>query len=729
MQNWSRTDKFILTSATLLLIAFSYFLYDDSLLFPRNDTSGLEPVGVMSTSVNDVRLKNATAFSWFPAGTNEKVHQQDSVFTGPSSEATVRLNDGTVLSLKENSLVTLNLSDGQMTLNLRYGDFVGQIAGESSLKVQAGEKSFDLKSEGGDGQSSVRINLSSSGDVDLKLLEGQVKVQVKEKSGRKTEQKLNKDKSLAVSRKGEVEQLAKPKLSFETPDRVQIIRLKPNDAFTLKWTSDRPLSAYEVDLCRDPACEDKLFSLPATDTKLPVTEALADGPYHWRVRGIDQFGKEATRSGTQGFSLALAAPPVITTPGGAEMTVQAEIQLKKPDEIAETEARLSWETRPLYEKYPWQIARDPEFQELVFEGEHADGELTTPKLPSGIYHYRVSGRLKSGQTSDWSVSQFKMDLQGKAIEKPAAPKLLTRKIEFDPVAEKGRNPAAVPAPVVKWSKVPRAETYQLQLSKTSNFSGPTTYSVKTDSLSWTQYKPGTWHIRVFAVDGNGLLSAPSEAGTLTVLVSALTLNPVQKLVVRGEEKGEKIPPGRIKLEWNEIAFATKYQIEVSGSENFDEPEIIDVAGSEAAVTVPKPGVYHFRLRAYDANGNPVGNISNIEKGQYQYKNPMEFPKLMEPFDKASIFLQSTYEPFIWLEWRKVKDVGRYEVEVALDPKFKKRLLSFRTTDNRYLLRQKVPVGRVYWRVRALVEDEDLSSDWSPPREFNVVSKKNEAMDR
>lgn len=728
MLNLTKTDKFILSSAALLLVAFSYFLYDDSLLFPRNDAAGLPEVGSVSTSQNDVRLKNATAFSWFPASTADKVHQQDSVFTGAGSEASIRLNDGSVLNLKENSLVTLNQSEGQMTLNLRYGDFVGQIAGESNLKVQAGEKSFDLQGDKGGGKAAVRINLSSSGDVDLKLLEGNVKVQVKQKGQAKAvEQKLTKDKSLSMSRKGAVEQVAPPKIQLVTPDGVLVVRLNPNDPIPLKWkTEGGDLANYDVDLCADPICDNPVMTIPAKDQKADVVEALKDGQYLWRVRGFDKFGAEVVKTAPRTLNVAVAAPPVVTTPGGNEMVVHAEVQTKKADEIPLSEAKLSWETRPHFATYPWQLAKDPEFKELVQQGSLAGGDLVTPKLPNGVYYYRVRGILKTGPSSAWSpVAQFKVDLLGKPPEKPSTPRLLTKKIDFDPSAEKQRNPASVPAPVIKWTKAERAETYKVQFSKDPSFKTPLSYSVPTTAMTWTQYRPGVWHVRVIGVSGEGLAGNPSDLGTATIIVADPRLQPIEKKTVRGEAGVETAPPSDLKVEWNEVAFATKYELEVADNDKFENAKKMELTSTTNSIPVPKPGSYFFRVRAFDEKGESVGEMSPTEKGIYVYKHPMETPRLMEPFDKASIFLQSTAEPFIWLEWKKVKDTGKYEIEVATEPSFKKPIVSFKTVENRYLLRQAIPVGKLYWRVRALVEEENLESDWSNPRLFQVVSRKNE----
>lgn len=75
MGNFTKTEKTIFTLALLVLVIFTYFLYDDSLIFPRESTSNLQPIGDISASSNDVRRKNIESFSWMPASKTDQVFE------------------------------------------------------------------------------------------------------------------------------------------------------------------------------------------------------------------------------------------------------------------------------------------------------------------------------------------------------------------------------------------------------------------------------------------------------------------------------------------------------------------------------------------------------------------------------------------------------------------------------------------------------------------------------
>jgi D-alanine-D-alanine ligase-like ATP-grasp enzyme len=98
---------------------------------------------------------------------------------------------------------------------------------------------------------------------------------------------------------------------------------------------------------------------------------------------------------------------------------------------------------------------------------------------------------------------------------------------------------------------------------------------------------------------------------------------------------------------------------------------------------------------------------------------------MEPFDKASIFLQTAMEPFIWLEWKKVEGASAYMIEVSDKEDFSHILMSKAQAQNRFLIKDKVPLGKIFWRVRAESKESTSLSDWTTPREFIIYHQKNE----
>lgn len=721
MKNFTKTDRVILLLAAVVLAVFSYFLYDDSLLFPRPESKDLQKIGQVAFSSNDVRLKTMTAFTWFPAQKTDSVHLQDSVFTGENSEARLQLEDGTVLTLKPNSLITLNMNDGQMSLDLRYGDLSSKLSGKGALKITAGDKTFDLEGAG-----SVDINKPSAGEVGVQVTEGSAKLK-----GAHGVETLEKGRKLNLGKKGAKPKFAEPPVATTieavTADGAGFVRLAEDEPIPLEWKTTGPVSSYEVDLCADAECRSPLKTLSTRETRFGVRGELKDGPTLWRVRAIDKYGKDLAKTAPRTVNVGQAVPPVITTPGGDDAKLEGAVKIHKPGDPVQGQLQLSWTEANYYGKYELEIATDPEFTQPVHQAQTEQGGLQTPGLPNGLYHYRVRGELRNGRPSGWSQpSKFLVDLKGELPQRPARPVLKEKNIVFNPAEEMKREPASAAKPVVAWTKVKNAVSYLIQLSKDPDFKDPVAYNVKSESIAWSDYKPGEWNVRVFATNADGLKSPPSQPGKLRIALTDPVLNPIAPIKVHGTKELRTPPEREFKARWTEIPFADSYVLEVSTTKNFAAPVKLQTRAPASAVKVSEPGSYYFRVQALDAEGNPLTKISATKETEYEWVNPATAPVLTEPFDKASIFLQTTQEPFIWLEWKRSEDADFYQIQVATDKDFKNKIVSEKLFETKYLLQQKIPTGKIYWRVRSVIEKSRQVSDWSNPRHFQIFSNKNEA---
>ena len=171
--------------------------------------------------------------------------------------------------------------------------------------------------------------------------------------------------------------------------------------------------------------------------------------------------------------------------------------------------------------------------------------------------------------------------------------------------------------------------------------------------------------------------------------------------------------------------AYKYILEIDPTENFKSSKKYEVNGAIVPVLLEKPGTYHVRVAALNQSGKIISRYSAPEKFKYIYRVPLALPALIEPFDKTTVFMQQDTEAFIWLEWKSVKDVKVYQLDVSSSPSFDKIIMNTQTNEPRYLVKNKLPPGKLYWRVRAISEDPQMNSDWTPPREFSILTKKNE----
>ncbi|MCB0370053.1 MAG: FecR domain-containing protein, partial [Bdellovibrionales bacterium] len=169
MVNFNKTDKAILLVSTLIILFYSYLLYDDSFLFPHQESS-YQTVGILSKSANDVRLKSIESYLWTPARSSEKLHEKDSIFTGDNSGAEVVLNDGSTINLESNSLIILSMKENGLELNLKYGEIQTRLKKLAKLEIKSDRQNLIFKNNK-DSDSQIKIKKTNLSPAKVKLID------------------------------------------------------------------------------------------------------------------------------------------------------------------------------------------------------------------------------------------------------------------------------------------------------------------------------------------------------------------------------------------------------------------------------------------------------------------------------------------------------------------------------------------------------------------------------
>ncbi|MGZ3779671.1 MAG: FecR domain-containing protein [Pseudobdellovibrionaceae bacterium] len=720
MSGLGRTEKIILACAMTVLMVFSYFLYDDSFLFQKPNNNKLELIGNVSLSQNDVRRKNLDTFSWLPASEKDKVFQNDSIFTGDRSEALIRLQDGTQIKIQPNSLITLNLKNGQMNLNLRYGNLVSEIAQNSSLTITSGTEEFKLENKSDSHEKSkIQFKKNHSARTDLKLLSGNVKYINKKKNSL---EELKKNEEVAVSKSGNVKKIEKPVLTLSTENNFNSLRTTPEESIPFNWKGSADVSRYELEISDKEDFSSITLTKSTSENQLLINDPLKAGSYFWRLKAYDKDGELATTSSIRNFKVANLEGPQIVSPI-KEAQLNFELKVKNNEDLV-LPTEIKWTSTPELKNFTWQISQQSDFATLLQEGQTKNLSAIIPKLASGTYWVRVQGQTETQKKSPWSeMVSFKLNLVARKEVPPPPPILISKNIEFKiPSDMQDRKPSSIEAPQLAWKPVLAVKKYQLQISKDSQFSEPEKYDVTQNQLAWSKYHPGKYFYRVYAQGLNGLVSAPSETGILNVSAGSLVLSPFKSIDITAS----KPSPKDIAVTWTPVPFAKHYLVQMDQNKNFSQPAEFEFTTHNGSLTLPNPGRYAVRVRAFDETKTPITEFSNTEEVLFTFKTPLGIPLLSEPFNKASIFLQSEMEPFIWLEWKAVERATSYNLEISDKPDFSRLLISKSVTTNRYLIKDKIPLGKIYWRIQAIAKKSAEISQWTDGREFTLHHQKKES---
>ncbi len=375
-----------------------------------------------------------------------------------------------------------------------------------------------------------------------------------------------------------------PLFSVATP--VVNLLAPPNSAssqstsLTLRWNRVEGASTYQVQMGTDlsfaaPAVNDSTV----TDTTRQVL-GLANGTvYYWRVRAINAAAKSA-------YTVPFSFTTVVSTPGVPALVSPADGAPSQPIPIT-----VRWNSVASAIGYHVQLSSDPQFGSLFVN----DSTVTdTTRLVSGLannttYYWRVR-TINSGGKSAFSTPYSFTTV----VATPGVPILIS------PADGATTQPVALN---LRWSRIPGASAYHLQVSTDAPFSAlvvndstvtDTTRLVSGLTNNTTYY----WHVQATNAGGKSAYATPYSFSTVVAAPGTPAL-----LV---PANGAASEPVSLILRWTHVTGAVGYQVQVSSDGFFGSPIVNDstlidtirvLSGLENKTT------YYWRVRAINAGGS------------------------------------------------------------------------------------------------------------------------------
>ena len=160
-----------------------------------------------------------------------------------------------------------------------------------------------------------------------------------------------------------------------------------------------------------------------------------------------------------------------------------------------------------------------------------------------------------------------------------------------------------------WSTVPNAATYVLQYSTDSSFAVSTTGqfdNIPDTTFSFAIADPeGNYFARVFAVDANGVFSAPSNVISFSVFYSN-PLPPPPSPVAPANGTTLTLP---VTLEWTHVINPqpSGYEVQIARDSAFSSIEVDDpqLNGPTRQILSLTPGTKFWRVRSAQGNSSPT----------------------------------------------------------------------------------------------------------------------------
>lgn len=446
-----------------------------------------DSIGQVTKVTSDIRRKSKQEYFWEKAYENTYVSKNDTIYTGPQSSAEIKLNDGKVLQVSQNSLIRFTSGNNKsISIDLAFGQVEATGIDKTFTITDCGKQyTVDAKN------ASFQLTKNKDcGNFDLKVSKGTVlmnKKTVTKAVPKRVEAKnilveTQEEKKIQITKLVPLVKPIEPVLPVEVavapdmePAPAPVVEEKvvlDNPKFVtqskkmlfkegvsqhLEWQSVSKADFYTLETA------DNEFFQDAQQTKVVDThyefQAPKGGDYYFKVKAVSMTGVESLPS--QPLQIALTYPTIQLK----NKLIKAQYKAKSSkDQGQRKDFNVGWTTVDSADKYVVEVDRDPEFSKPMKLVSRKPSSVIPVSKPGNV-HYRVSAYDKSGRKISSTSSPGEIDYR--KVFNMAQPVLEKSLKNMSYYFQKDFAQYIW----LKWNS-PSADdrkTYRLELSKTADF--------------------------------------------------------------------------------------------------------------------------------------------------------------------------------------------------------------------------------------------------------------------
>ena len=345
---------------------------------------------------------------------------------------------------------------------------------------------------------------------------------------------------------------------------------------------------------------------------------------------------------------------------------------------------LDWNDVTSSTNYKIQLSTNSGFSTLVLDttiGSTSQITIPTNRLTYNTqYYWRVLAINEIG-IGPWStIWNFTTILQTPSLISPA-----------------NASSSVTLTPLLDWSDITGANTYNVQVANNSNFTTPV---IDLSSLPSSQYQVGSgilqsntlYYWRVSASNSNGT-SNWTSAWNFTTLAAPNTPNLVSPT------NGSNILTLTPTLDWSDVTGSISYTVQASTDTNFINLTVNQSGLTASQYAIPSGTLignttYYWRARAVNEAGSGPWSV----RWNFRVVTIPPAPNLVAPLNNAT-----NQPPTVLLDWDSLASANSYRIQLATDSLFNS--ISYDTsgvTRSYVQMRPGILLANVkyYWRVNA-----------------------------
>ncbi len=572
---------FLFTIATICLILL-FLEYKKKTRIDEN-----EIVGYITSKTRVIQRKSDSTVVWNDVEQKTPVTRRDTIRSEELSNAVITLNDGTELRVDENSMVILDFSDKDITINLVQGN------------IRAERKKTDPV---------TTLNILSEG-TKITLLDGDLSLQKKEGEDIKLiSNRGNAELTTANGKKYSVVEnqvLSKPKGSEEYKTKtIELVLNSPEDQAYLQTEDTNQVNfswaggEAKLEVSRDPNFSNKIFTKKGNGG---LSTNLGVGSFFWRVNN------SKSSSVVRKFVVVKSDPILLTSP-------------KENSSFEENSLiSFSWTIPNQESDSILEISKDSSFSNLIKSTPTKYNEVSESFSEQGSYFFRVRVQFSNRDFKEkfTGVRKFiikKSDKISKLeLEAPINGKIFSNSDEIFFIWKNGKD----------------AISYQFEISRDQNFSDIVQNKTTPKNFTESTLPNGNyfWRVKLITKNKDIIISETKNFSVSDVKTASLSLlSPVSAAKVISD----------FNLNWDYSGGSPAFLVQISNELDFSNIVSKDISRNKSISKTLKEGSYFWRVVVLGSDGKeglvskPENFIVEKEKKETEEKKKEEIPQYTGP---------------------------------------------------------------------------------------------------
>ncbi|MBX2988991.1 MAG: FecR domain-containing protein [Bdellovibrionaceae bacterium] len=547
------------------------------------------PLAQVSRVGDEVLRRPATRLLWQAVNTGDSLYNGETVRTSTQGELRIQFEDGRYIDLEPDSLIVLQKSKGEISLDLMEGSlFVNAKAADAPGADAAAAPGLVLNSKNGKVDltgASASLSKGSGDRLDLQVLEGSAKL----RGADGKEKEIGSGKSSSLSATGLQFDNSNWKILSPSAGKPVFIDPDHDKAVSFRWQGLPP--AWTVSLLTGATRKD-LRESGAAD-KAGATELQAKlplGKFWWKLVAKNPENQQVmAETPVTRLNIQARYAPAVVFP-----LADAEIQMdKSPFDMS-----FKWQRSEDASRVQLEVSTSATLEKpLVNRTFTKEDQLSLPNLKEGAYYWRMSA-FYDGEEKPVAgkVQRFTL-LKSLPVKKDPAQILWSL-----PEDKLSQSFTTQPALELSWNAATRQEdiaSYRVRLSDEADaLAEPRQFEAKEGRFKAPVPKAGRYVASIEALDKDGAVIGKSDLKTLAVnelpRLKPPVLLPEEGLLEAGGD-------GRTELRWQPLPGAKEYQLVITNKAG-KELARKKYTGSSASLKNLMPGEYNVKLDAVDSWG-------------------------------------------------------------------------------------------------------------------------------